>query len=92
MPGAYSTINAQASRNKWNDFKVNSGPSTRRAIDLARSDWSLGILPHGNSGHLVDKFHNNQFKDYVSGKMQVRKMSFQNLNANEIESSQTFRP
>lgn len=92
MPGAYSTINAQASRNKWNDFKVNSGPSTRRAIDLARPDWSMGILPHGNSGHLADKFHNNQFKDYVSGKLQIRKLSYQYLNQSDIDSSQVFRP
>lgn len=92
MAGGYSLVNAQGARKTWDNFNVSSGPSTRRIIDFAHPTWSLGILPTGNSGHRFDKFHKNQLQDYLDGRLQIRKLSYQNLTQKEIDSVVEFVP
>ena len=80
-PGAYMIVNANSAREKWDDFSVVSGPSTRRLIDMAERNFSYSILPSGNSGHRFDVFHSNQISDFFEGKLQVRPQSFQQVKA-----------
>lgn len=90
MEGGYSMVNAQAARDAWDDYSVKSGPSTRRVINYAHPTWSLSILPTGNSGHRFDKFHKNQMQDYLTGKLQIRKLSYQYVNDSEKDSEILF--
>ena len=47
--------------------KVIAGPSTRRLIDFAKPESSLGINPIGQSGHLFDQHQSDQSDLYVRG-------------------------
>lgn len=42
------------------------GPSTRRLIDFAEPEKSLGILPAGQSGNPFDPHYDDQFEAYVA--------------------------
>ena len=43
-----------------------TGPSTRRLIDFSNVDISYGILPLGNSGHMLSPFYDNQLKRFLN--------------------------
>ncbi len=51
-------------------WSVIYGPSTRRLIDFAAPDRSLGINPVGQSGVLFDAHYADQASDYIQGRYQ----------------------
>ena len=50
------------------EYKVKSGPSTRRVIDFSDIENSLGILPTGQSGNPFSKYYKDQAQLFVDGK------------------------
>nr|BDT28703.1 penicillin acylase family protein [Bacteriovorax sp. HI3] len=67
-PGATQEVNNQKVTSYKGDFAVTAGPSTRRIIDFARPEKAWGILPIGNSGHLLSPFYNDQVQLFLEGK------------------------
>lgn len=67
ISGAEQEINNQKSSSYTDGFKVMVGPSTRRIIDFARPEVAWGILPAGNSGHLLSPFYKDQLELFVKG-------------------------
>ncbi|PCE64057.1 penicillin acylase family protein [Sediminicola luteus] len=63
------------------DYKVGSGPSTRRVIDFSDIENSRSILPTGQSGNPFSTHYKDQAELYNAGKF--RKML---LNTEEIQS------
>ncbi len=61
------------------NYKVGSGPSTRRVIDFSDIENSMSILPTGQSGNPFSKYYKDQAEMFVKG--EFRKMM---LNKNEI--------
>lgn len=55
-------------------FKAYIGPSTRRIIDFADPDHSLGINPTGQSGYFFDPHFDDQAKLYMAGKYRPQLM------------------
>jgi penicillin amidase len=53
--------------NSIGNFNVTAGPSTRRIIDFSHPEISWGILPTGNSGHILSPFYSNQVKLFLKG-------------------------
>lgn len=66
VPGATQEVNNQKN-NTFKDFQVRAGPSTRRVIDYAHPEKSWGILPIGNSGHMLSPFYNDQIERFIKG-------------------------
>lgn len=64
------------------EYKVTSGPSTRRIIDFSDIENSLSILPTGQSGNLFSEHYKDQAELYNNG--EFRKMM---LNEEEIKST-----
>lgn len=82
-PGGHHQVNCM-DHSMCHGFKVESGPTTRRLVDMADPEHSLGILPIGNSGNLTDPHHHDQVKLFLSGEYRP-----QLLNINEIEENKT---
>ncbi len=55
-------------------FKVYIGPSTRRIIDFADLDHSVGINPTGQSGYFFDSHFDDQAQMYLAGKYRTHLM------------------
>ena len=68
VPGGTQEVNNQKVSTYLNSFPVVAGPSTRRIIDFAHPERSWGILPTGNSAHLLSPFYNNQVQKFLGGK------------------------
>ena len=51
------------------------GPSTRRVIDFAEPDKSVGINPVGQSGVLFDRHHHDQAQTFIEGGYQPQHLS-----------------
>lgn len=66
-------------------FKIRSGPSTRRLVDLSDTSFSLGISPTGQSGYFWDKHYKDQFELYTKGayRKQIMNMDFVKKNYKE---------
>ncbi|SFW23022.1 penicillin acylase family protein [Cellulophaga fucicola] len=64
------------------EYKVTSGPSTRRVIDFSDIENSISILPTGQSGNPFSSHYNDQAKMYNKG--EFRKMM---MNKEEIIST-----
>ena len=64
------------------EYKVASGPSTRRIIDFSDIENSLSILPTGQSGNVFSPHYKDQAEMYNNG--EFRKMM---LNEDEIKST-----
>ena len=79
-PGGYELINNLSSKGCANGFKVVSGPSTRRLIDFKTPGFSWGVLPLGNSGHMLSEHYQDQKDLYLQNKYR-----FQLMNASAIE-------
>jgi penicillin amidase len=72
------------------EYKVGSGPSTRRVIDFSDVKNSMSILPTGQSGNPFSKHYEDQAEMYVQGKF--RKMMLdQKEIAETAESVLTFK-
>lgn len=66
-PGATHEVNNQKVSSFKDGFKVKAGPSTRRIIDFSHPEKSWGILPIGNSGHMLSPFYSNQVQKFLGG-------------------------
>lgn len=66
-PGATQEVNNQKVSSYKDGFQVKAGPSTRRIIDFSHPEKSWGILPAGNSGHLMSPFYSNQVQKFLGG-------------------------
>ncbi len=65
-PGSGVTINAGGY--SWNNpFKMLSGPSIRRIVDLSNTNRSLSILPTGQSGNPLSKYYGDQTLNWLNG-------------------------
>ncbi|POB14206.1 penicillin acylase family protein [Halobacteriovorax sp. DA5] len=53
-----------------------TGPSTRRLIDFANVDISYGILPLGNSGHMLSPYYDNQRERFMNDEYRTQIFSF----------------
>lgn len=81
--GNRGIVNAMASK-KWDQaYKVTSGPSTRRVVVMDEPNFSWGIIPTGNSGHILDPHNKDQMELYINGKYRKQYM---NLNLAETNS------
>lgn len=66
-PGATQEVNNQKVSSFKDGFLVKAGPSTRRIIDFSHPEKSWGILPTGNSGHMLSPFYSNQVQKFLGG-------------------------
>lgn len=66
--GATQEINNLKSNTIKQGFSVQAGPSTRRIIDFSNPKTSYGILPTGNSGHVLSPFYKNQLELFINNK------------------------
>ena len=67
VAGAINDINHFRRKGCEDGHKVKSGPSTRRIVDFSHPERSLGILPLGNSGHMLSPFFDNQRERFLKG-------------------------
>jgi penicillin amidase len=72
-------------------WAIRSGPSTRRVIDFARPDKSVGINPVGQSGVLFDAHYADQAPFFAEGIYQSQFLSPADIKAHTT-STMTFRP
>ena len=86
ISGASQDINNQKSDSLKDTFLVKAGPSTRRIINMGEVEKAQGILPIGESGHLLSPFYKNQVEDYLNAK--YRPMY---INRNDIEQNLSYR-
>lgn len=94
--GGYEVVNNQKfPLRKELPFKVRSGPSTRRVIDLKDTRHSWGISPTGQSGYFFDKHYKDQFELYLQGGYRpqimdldfIKEMKFPKLTIKPIRDS-----
>lgn len=74
IPGAYNEINNNKQRGFTGDFQVVAGASTRRIIDFANPQKSWGILPIGNSEHILSPFYKDQVQMFIKGEYRPQLM------------------
>lgn len=86
IAGSSQDINNQKSDHLKSEFNVKAGPSTRRIIDFSSIERTWGILPVGESGHMLSPFYRNQLPDFINNK--YRPML---LNSSDIAKNATFR-
>ena len=67
VSGGTQEVNNQKVSSYLNSFQVQAGPSTRRIIDFSHPEKSWGILPTGNSAHMLSPFYNNQVQKFLGG-------------------------
>lgn len=67
MSGASHEVNNQKAAGYGDGFKIKAGPSTRRIIDYRSPEVAWGILPVGNSGHLLSPFYKDQLELFSKG-------------------------
>lgn len=87
IPGAYNDINNNRMRDLGKDFKVTSGPSTRRIVDFAHPQKSWGINPIGISGHKLSPYYKDQVQMFIEGKYRAQLMDekdIQEAKAHEL--------
>ncbi|MFG1505889.1 penicillin acylase family protein [Halobacteriovorax sp. ZH5_bin.2] len=53
-----------------------TGPSTRRLVDFANVDISYGILPLGNSGHMLSPYYDNQRERFMNDEYRTQIYNF----------------
>jgi penicillin amidase len=70
---------------------VKSGPSTRRVIDFAQPDKSVGINPVGQSGVLFDAHYADQAPFFAEGLYKPQHLSPADVKAN-TKSTLTLKP
>lgn len=63
-------------------WRVAYGPSTRRLIDFAAPEQSLGINPVGQSGVRFDRHFADQAKAYVQGQYFQQHLSEADIQQN----------
>lgn len=88
-PGATHEVNNQKVTSFKGEFEVKAGPSTRRIIDFATPERAWGILPIGNSGHLLSPFYNDQVSLFLEGRYRRELLD---LDATDVRFKMTFTP
>ena len=67
MSGSSQEVNNLKISGYNEGFRIKVGPSTRRIIDFGNAGVAFGILPTGNSGHLLSPFYKDQMFLYANG-------------------------
>ena len=80
-PGGHETPNNLANRLSPAPWTVNYGPSTRRLIDFAEPEKSLGINPVGQSGVLFDSHYDDQAEAYIQGQYRPQRLAEDDIAA-----------
>lgn len=75
--GATQEVNNQKVTSFKGDFSVTAGPSTRRIIDFSNPSKAWGILPAGNSGHVLSPFYKDQTKRFLNGQYREELMELE---------------
>lgn len=74
--GAFNNVNNLRRIGCSEGHIIRAGPSTRRLVDFKDSTLSKGVLPLGNSGHLLSKHFKDQLPLYLKGEYREQQMSF----------------
>lgn len=83
ISGAAQEINNQKHSGYGNGFRVKVGPSTRRIISFDPAEVAWGILPTGNSGHLLSPFYKDQLELFVNGRYREEWLNEADINAHQ---------
>lgn len=89
--GAKRHINAIFSRFATLDFHVKGGVSTRRIIDYSNPLVSYGVLPLGESAHLLSRHLDDQYPLFANGKYRYQLMDSNKIKSH-IEGKLQFLP
>ena len=89
--GGNEQINLAAAYRCDNQFLVTSGASLRVIIDLGSPEKSFGVLPLGQSGHVLSPHYRDQLALYTSGKYKEQLLNWEQLPTNEYHQI-LFRP
>ena len=90
IAGATQEVNNQKVTSFQGDFQVKAGPSTRRIIDFSHPEKSWGILPAGNSGHILSPFYSDQVKRFLSGSYRQQRLDL-TKNSKEVHFQMSFK-
>jgi len=90
-PGGHEMPNNLSHRIGPAPWAVGYGPSTRRLIDLADADHSLGINPLGQSGVPFDRHYSDQAQRFINGEYVPQHLSADDVTAN-TRSTLTLQP
>lgn len=77
--GGYQVPNAFRHALCKDNFKVTSGPSTRRIIDFQNPQEALGVLPTGNSGVPFSKHYKDQVQLFLNGSLRSETMNWDKI-------------
>jgi penicillin G amidase len=91
VPGGRETPNNFANNVGPAPWAVTYGPSTRRLIDFATPDQSLGGNPVGQSGVLFDKHYKDQAERFAEGIYEHQYFSARDIKAH-TEGTLTLEP
>lgn len=76
--GAFNNVNNLRRIGCGEGHTIRAGPSTRRLVDFAHPEESLGVLPLGNSGHLLSPYFMNQRELFLKGEYRPQVMKVKN--------------
>jgi len=82
IAGSSQDVNNQKSDHLKSEFNVKAGPSTRRIIDFSNIEKTWGILPVGESGHMLSPFYRNQLPDFLNNKYRPMLLNQADINKN----------
>jgi penicillin amidase len=91
VPGGRDSPNNLSQRVGTAPWAVTFGPSTRRVIDFATPEKSLGINPVGQSGVLFDSHYADQAERFAAGNYARQRLSPADIAAH-TESTLTLVP
>ena len=91
VPGGRETPNNFSGKVGPAPWKVTYGPSTRRIIDFAKPDRSVGINPSGQSGVLFNSHYSDQAEQFTQG-IYVRQHLSESDVAAHTESTLVLEP
>lgn len=81
VDGGRETLNNMSFPLGESQYAVKAGPSTRRLIDLADLNSTLGSNPLGQSGNPFDPHFDNQVELYNSGRYRTQLFDWQGISA-----------
>ena len=80
-PGGHEVPNNYSSSYGSAPWAVEYGPSTRRVIDFAKPEKSMGINPVGQSGVRFDRHYADQAQPYIKGQYFQQHLSAKDVQA-----------
>jgi penicillin amidase len=81
VTGAREVIDNQIFSFSTGPKRVRSGPSTKRIIDFSDPEYSLGIIPSGQSGFVFDDHYDDQAELFHTGQLRPQFMSREEILA-----------